>query len=256
MQVRVKGQGQVQGKGQGEVRRDVGRGALVAAVLALVLSLLLPAAAGEPKRGAAQPRPGELNALVLEVLKGIPADGTHEYWWPRNGEGGDFGGSTADVVYDGAVVLKGEPKGRTYCCGLTLEVFVRAWERWCAKRKAPFAIGGLDAAGLRALKSDWFCCGEVRDGPVSALVPRKLGVRIDKLDDARPGDFVQLWRKKGSGHSVVFLGWERKDGEIAALRYWSTQPATRGVGERVERFEGENGLVPEKLYIARAGVVE
>ncbi len=231
----------------------------VSALLLAVTSIEPPVArAGDPKTPA-QPAPGDLNPFVLEVLRSIPADGTHTYWWPKNGEGGDFGGVTRDVVYAGTTVLRGEPERRTYCCGLTFEVLVRAWEAFAAKKKTPFAIGDLEGPALVKVKSDWFCCGDVRDGPVSALVPRRLGVRIERLEDARPGDFIQLWRKKGSGHSVIFLGWERKggpEGEIAALRYWSTQTATRGVGERVERFDGDNGLEREKLYIARAGVVD
>src|SRR5690606_24179458 len=101
----------------------------------------------------------------------------------------------------------------TFCCGLTFEVFFKAWKLWADKRRQPFAIGGLDAKGLKRALSDWFCAGEVRSGPVEALVSRGLGVRIERLEDARPGDFVQLWRDSGSGHSVVFLGWEKaRDG--------------------------------------------
>jgi len=244
------------------------RGGLLGAALALALAGALSlgtatpegARADEPARaqaGPGQPKPGELNPFVLETLRAIPADGTHDYWWPKDHEGGGYGGVTKDLVYLGKTILTGEPQKRTYCCGLTFEVLVRAWEAFAAKKKAAFSIGGLEAAALGKVKNDWFCMGAVRDGPVSALVPRGLGAHISKLEDARPGDFVQLWRKKGSGHSVVFLAWERKggaQGEIAGLRYWSTQTSTKGVGERTERMDGENGLDREKLYIARAGI--
>ena len=80
----------------------------------------------------------------------------------------------------------------------------------------------------------------------------RLG-RAIACGDARRGDFAQIWRNNGSGHSVVFLDWVREDGAIVGLRYWSTQPATDGIGERVERFDGERGVDREQIWLARVG---
>jgi hypothetical protein len=204
---------------------------------------------------ATKKRRDDLNATVLKVLATYPTDGTHDYWWPKDSS---YDGVTADVRYRGEVVARGEAKKRTFCCGLTFEVYVRACEAW-AKKKRPgaepgYTIGGLDPAGLRSLKSDWFVATDGRKGPVDALVPRALGLAVPRLEDARPGDFVQLWRESGSGHSVIFLGWERQAGEIAAIRYWSTQTATKGIGERTERFHGKNAVKRDEVYIVRAFV--
>lgn len=199
-----------------------------------------------------QPKLGELNRHVLAVIKTYPTDGTHRYNWPKDGS---YSGVTEDVIYRGEVVAKANGKGEAFCCGLTFEVFVKAWKRWAKAKKRPIDIGGMDPRGLRRLRSDWFCAGEVRSGPVEALVSRGLGQQIVDLDKAKPGDFMQLWRKSGSGHSVVFVGWVRdRKGERVALKYWSTQRSTKGIGFHTERFAGKSGLVREKLYIARAGV--
>jgi hypothetical protein len=201
------------------------------------------------------PRAGQLNRHVLAVIAKYPTDGTHAYKWPKDGS---YGGVTQDLVYQGIVVAKGNAARQTYCCGLTFEVFFKAWARWQGgeprKNESPAAIGELSPKQLRALRQDWYCATGDRTGPVKALVDRQLGVRITKFNDARAGDFVQLWRTSGSGHSVVFLAWERdRQGEIVAMRYWSTQPGTQGISERVERFSGKAALVRDQIYIARAG---
>lgn len=223
------------------------------AALGLAALAVASLAWGRPReRAAIVPKLGELNRYVVAVLETYPTDGTHPYNWPRDGS---YAGVTEDLVYEGEVVAQANGKGEAYCCGLTFEVLFKAWALWAKKKRLPFRIGDLDAKGLKALRSDWYCCGGVRSGPVEALVSRGLGVRIDKPGDARPGDFVQLWRTSGSGHSVVFIAWERdRKGRITAMRYWSTQPATRGIGCRTERTSGEGAVDLEETFIARVGV--
>jgi hypothetical protein len=210
-----------------------------------------------PKDAAATAVPalGELNPLVLEVLGRYPTDGTHPYWWPRGEEAKGWKGCTRDLEYRGEVFASGDPEGRAYCCGLTFEVFLEAWRLWCHRNGRPWRIGDLDVDGVRRLQREWFGSASDKTCLRTALVDNELGVRIEKFADARPGDFVQLWRKNGSGHSVVFLDWVREDDEIVGLRYWSTQPSTRGIGERVEYFDrGEKGLLRDEFYLCRVGV--
>ncbi|GIW72717.1 MAG: hypothetical protein KatS3mg102_2259 [Planctomycetota bacterium] len=227
-------------------------GAAWAAAGLLLLALAVSASAGGRAEQPPPPPERALNPYVLALLQSYPADGTHGYWWPKDGS---YDGTTCDLVYQGEVVARGEPGRRTYCCGLTFEVWLRACEAWW-RRHRPSAghlrVGDLDAAGLRKLRAEWFCARGGRGGPVDALVPRGLGVRIERLQDARPGDFVQLWRADRSGHSVIFLGWERQGGEIAGIRYWSTQRATRGIGIHREYFAGPRAVRRDELYIARA----
>lgn len=199
----------------------------------------------------AVPRLGELNPFVVEVMLEYPTDGTHPYYWPKTGK---WRGCTRDLVYDGQVVSEGDPKGRAYCCGLTFEVFLEAWRRWCVSKKRPFKIADLDVAGVRRLQKQWF--GSARDKTCvrTALVDNALGVRITDWKQARRGDFVQLWRHSGSGHSVVFDSWIKTKGKIVGLRYWSTQKSTKGIGFRVEFF-GTKGqsLDRETFYLCRVG---
>ncbi len=227
-----------------------------AAILMVAPTATAPAVAGDDPEPTV-PGEGALNADVLAVLATYPADGSHGYYWPKSG---DWAGTTRDLDYGGTRVASGDAEGRAYCCGLTFEVFFRAWERWCAREKRPLRIGALDGAGVIQLRKLWYGSDEevgeenVRRTMQHALVSTGLGVAVEPKD-ARPGDFVQLWRSSGSGHSVIFRGW-RKDarGRITALRYWSTQKSTDGIGENEEKLTTAGGKVLlGQTYIVRVG---
>lgn len=203
------------------------------------------------------PAAGEFNPIVLEVIARYPTDGTHRYHWPKQG---GWKGNTKDLEYGGEVFAAGDPEGRCYCCGLTFEVLIDAWRVWCARNGRAWRVGDLDVAGVRKLQRQWFGSAADRSCLHTALVENDLGFRVTDWKDARPGDFVQLWRENGSGHSVVFLGWEREhdrdDGRITGIRYWSTQGATDGIGARTESFEANAGrrrVLRDELWLCRVG---
>lgn len=197
----------------------------------------------------------EFNQIVLDTLKQYPTDGTHDYWWPRSGEG-NYDGGTRDIFFDGKQVMKGEEKKRTYCCGLTLEIFLKAYKTWLKKHGGEKAsVVSPDHWGR--FKKLWFVEKTNGPGPSAALEEFGLGKTIEP-NEALPGDFIQIWRtipegkKSPSGHSVIFMDWERNDaGRIAGFRYWSTQPGTKGISERVENFGPDGGVNGEFTYFAR-----
>ena len=206
----------------------------------------------------AVPSPDEFAAIVLELARRYPADGTHAYHWPKTGS---WKGCTKDLEYGGVVFATGDPKRRAYCCGLTFELFVDAWRLWCARNGRPWRITDFDVDRVKRLQREWFGSADDKSCVHTAIVGNGLGVRIGSLDDALPGDFVQLWRANGSGHSVVFLAWEREGdtgrGAITGIRYWSTQPATKGIGEHIEWFDERGGkarVLREPLWICRVGM--
>ena len=111
--------------------------------LLLVMGLSLPVGAEESAATKAPDLPalGDLNPYIMKVLKTYPTDGTHDYHWPREGT---WSGNVRTLYYDGKVLLKGDPKGRCYCCGLTFEVFVQAWQDWARETGRPGTIEGYD----------------------------------------------------------------------------------------------------------------
>lgn len=191
------------------------------------------------------------NDTVVEVMRSYPTDGSYGYWWPR---GSDWEGTTQDLVYEGRKIATGDPKKRSYCCGLTFEVFFKAYEKHCAERGAPFKIGTLAADDVHELRLRWFGASSNGDRQrlcLEAVTSYGLGRRIEKLEEARAGDFVQLWRHDGSGHSVIFASWDTTGGKPVGLTYWSTQNATKGIGFHTEKFGDKKGLDRQRLYIVR-----
>lgn len=144
---------------------------------------------------------------------------------PTNPRDPHYDGVSEEVQLGGRVVARPAADGATYCCGVTLETWLRAWR----------ARGGPDPdiSDPEQLVADWFCPVMGHSGVVDALVERGLGDRVHP-DDARPGDLVQYWRSvdlaRPSGHSAVFLGWERDEEDRRVLCYWSSQPVTTGIG--------------------------
>lgn len=198
------------------------------------------------------PSEADFSKVVLSVVKAYPTDGTHKYYWPK---GDDWPGTTCDVEYQGVKACEADAEKRCYCCGLTWEVFVRAWKAWSEAKKLPFAIPGVEGQQIVDMRSDWFgSTGDKKSLIQHAVVSRGLGRAITRLEDARPGDFVQFWRNNGTGHSVIFLEWNKGgDGKLKALTYWSTQKSTDGIGEREERLSGDDGIDPAQVYIVRVG---
>lgn len=52
----------------------------------------------------------------------------------------------------------------------------------------------------------------------------------------KKGDLIQIWRRNGSGHSVIFKGFidTNQNGRNDLLCYWSSQKKTNGYGDRCE----------------------
>ncbi|HMS17988.1 MAG TPA: hypothetical protein PKA37_14185 [Planctomycetota bacterium] len=222
----------------------------ILALLLITWTAVAAQASETPK--PAIPASGTLNKIVIEVLRAYPTDGTHAYHWPKEGS---WKGCTKDLMYRGQVLAKGDPKKRAYCCGLTFEVFLQSWLQWCERSGHESSVAGLGLEGLRQLQSQWFGSKEDPTCHQTAMLKNGIGHVVENWEEALPGDFVQLWRNNKSGHSVIFLEWVREGKEIVGLKYWSTQPSTKGIGERVERFgAGKQDMDRSKFYLCRLGV--
>jgi hypothetical protein len=151
------------------------------------------------------------------------------------------------ITFRGELILsKGES---TYCSGFTFAVAMKtAHQRGLLKNKT--------ADQLRVFQKQWYGATKDSEEIQCALAAEELGIgRQVDVEQAKPGDFLQLWRTNGSGHSVVFLGWINKDDRRIGLKYRSSQKSTNGIGDRQEYFPGipgtDGNVDPKRLYFCR-----
>lgn len=140
--------------------------------------------------------------------------------------------------YDGNLIKNCSANPTSHCCGFTLSVaWIAASNRGLFKKKS--------AAQLEQFATDWYGAGGAPCGKlcVAALENLGIGYEVD-LESAAPGDFCQIWRTNGSGHSVIFLSHIKDDNNnIIGIKYRSSQPSTDGIGEPAagEKFSDTGG---------------
>lgn len=178
---------------------------------------------------------------VLRLARSLKDGGGYKW------EGGS--GVPQPIEFAGVTILPAQPEG-TYCSGFTFTVAMRA----AAVRGL---LEGKPVDDVRRFQKQWYGSTKESAEKQCALAVKELGVgrEVRSLDDARPGDFVQLWRTNKSGHSVVLMAPIRHDGRLIGLRYRSSQKSTDGIGDRVEYFADAPGrggkLIRNRTYVAR-----
>ena len=196
------------------------------------------------------PDSAEFACSVRQIVATYPTDGTHAYYWPKQGS---WQGVTRDIVYEGRVVAQGDPQGRCHCSGLTWEVFMRALDAY-NREHTPKVLNTWTDEEVERFRFLWFGSDGNKRCIHNAVLTFAIGFVIKDKNAAAPGDFVQFWRGTGSGHSVVFDSWVRDpEGNIAAMRYWSTQKKTDGIAYNTETVGGEKGIDLNQTYIVRIG---
>jgi hypothetical protein len=179
----------------------------------------------------------KISEIALAFAKSLPDGGGYEL----NGSGVPI-----EIVHKGTRIL---PKGvRTYCSGFTFATVMTTAER----------LGLLKDKTVDQIKRfqrEWYGGAgdaEKQQGPAM----RNLGIGDNvPMEQAKPGDFLQLWRVGGSGHSVVFTGWlmdPSRPGVPVGFSYRSSQPRTDGIGNSQERFSDAGGTVlRNRIYFSR-----
>jgi hypothetical protein len=155
------------------------------------------------------------------------------------------GGVSKDITYAGEVILRTSGEG-TYCCGATLEAFLDAYCQLHHGCDASEATGNWFQEWPKdkfvALYKGWY---GTEDAPTDPLLPEEVRPTIrekqvclvlpwtglaESVGDyrlLRRGDFVEFWRKNGTGHSVVFWARDRDDDGRERMWYWSSQKKPR-----------------------------
>lgn len=188
----------------------------------------------------------DFNDYVLEQIQKYPTDGSYTYEWSS------YPGVTQDLIYQGQILVKGDPRHRSYCSGITFEVFFLAYQKYAIDYKLAESIGNLNFAQLEFFRRAWYGTSGDRKTIKTALEAWGLGFELKDWAKVRAGDFVQIWRHSGSGHTVIFLEWiKNTSNEITGMRYWSSNYG-KGPSEAVEYF-GTSGktMIKEQTYCLR-----
>lgn len=183
-----------------------------------------------------------LNEAILQAITKLNEHREKGYHWDSSGS---TGGSIGDVLWEDKIILRGDPEYRTYCCGITLQAYLMG----CAIIHKHLG----SPSDVLAIKKKWFIEKFVEPlylnkGPVDALVPLGLAREVS-IEEAQPGDLCQIWRANGWGHSVIFIN-SFIENDFRALKYWSSQKLTKGIGYRTEYFGGVQNPITH-AYLCR-----
>jgi len=157
-------------------------------------------------------------------------------------------GCPVDIVLGEKVLLQKSTIG-SHCSGFTFTVLFNTLKAHGFHEKMNFEQ-------WKSFQQHWYGNTTIAAETqcLYALETCELGRKVE-LDQAQSGDFVQFWRNNNTGHSVVFLAWEKDEkGRIIAMKYRSSQKVTNGIGDRTEPVgKGEKDINPKRIYVARLG---
>jgi len=197
---------------------------------------------------ASTPADSEFPELMVDILETYPTDGSYDYWWPDDV---DWGGNPSDIYYLDRLFASGDPRNRSYCVGMTFEVFMRAFDVVDDETAGDGTINGVPFAELYELRTDWYVRELYGRGIVDAMENYGFGAEVSDWDQLRPGDILQFWRHSGSGHNAIFIDWEYNSrDDIVGFTYWSTQGSTDGIGYNDEYFGSSGSSVDPTFFFA------
>lgn len=177
-----------------------------------------------------------------------------EYRW--------YPGSTGlpiDIYFEsGQAILKAPEDKSTHCAGFTFAVFfVTALNRGLLDNFTDNDIIKLfqiwnEPDGTKYPK----LCVKAISEPVAPNL-KALGREVN-LDNARPGDFCQIWRTSGTAHNALIVEVLRDGNNIIGLKYYSSNPVQNpetnrtGIGLVIEKFSDVGGtMLRQFTYYAR-----
>lgn len=178
----------------------------------------------------------DINEEVMKIANSYSGGG---YKWSSSGV-------PKSIYFKNSKILSKSAEG-TFCSGYTFTV---AFEAMVTKGISD----GLSVEDMKWLQRNWYGTNDASAETQCLYSLEKLGLgKAIALKEATAGDFVQFWRNNASGHSVIFLSWQRDEsGNITGVTYRSTQKSTNGIGDRTESIGKEDRDINiDRIYICR-----
>lgn len=174
-----------------------------------------------------------INDLILDQIKQMPSGGRYSV-----SHYAKIKLQSAAHFESGKIFVLPKAASPSFCSGATYLVFIRTIEAMRERNLLQLDSATLDRLIIRDQRDGEGIWGRWNaNGPGTARLFHELSIgrNFDNIALARPGDFMKIfWSRnvgrRESGHSVIFLGTENRDG-VEYVRYWSSNiPA--GYGER------------------------
>lgn len=195
---------------------------------------------------------------VVSVARAFEPLGTGGYVW-KDKSGKPSTGMPIDIYFKGAEPLFKKPEdSSTYCTGYTFSVaFTVALNRGLLNDFTDQNIVKMQEVWNAGNPASYpKLCVDAISKPLASNL-KALGKEVT-INEAKEGDFCQIWRSTKSGHSVIVLEMIKKDNKIIGIKYYSSNssknPTTNrsGAGENTEYFSDSGGTMLRKnTYYAR-----
>jgi len=188
---------------------------------------------GAARLSVGQIAPGKYNNVILDQIRAMPSGGKYSASRAatiRLQSAAHFESGIFSVVPDAA--------SPSYCSGATYLVFIKTIETLRARGSLSLNYATLESLLIRNQRDGEGIWGRWNaNGPGTARLFHELdlGENFDDFAQAQPGDFMKIfWSpevgRSEHGHSVIYLGTERKAG-LDYVRFWSSN-IPGGYGER------------------------
>ena len=176
---------------------------------------------------------GDFNDVILEQLQHMPTGGRYS-----TSNFAKIKLESSAHFEHGKLMILPSAASPSFCSGATYLVFIKTIEALRERGEVKLDVGTLDQLMVRDQHDGEGVWGRWNaNGPGTARLFHELdlGSNFKNLDKARPGDFMKIfWTKQvgrsESGHSVIFLGKEKRAG-TEYIRYWSSNVPS-GYGEK------------------------
>jgi len=160
---------------------------------------------------------------------------------------GGVSGVCIPLYHNGKLIRSYDEGGPSHCCGYTLSIaFIAATNRGLFDNKSQNEVSKFS--------SDWYSAGGA-NGKLCVQALENIGIGSEViLEESIEGDFCQIWRTNGSGHSVILISHIYGDNnEIIGINYRSSQKSTDGIGNTKEYFSdsGRGKMSKEHTYFGR-----
>jgi hypothetical protein len=194
------------------------------AFLLIILNVLLSAGLAAAE---------DFNAVVLQQVRGMPVGGNYSVRRVAK-----IRLQSAAHFESGKFFILPSAASPSFCSGATYLVFIRTLEQLRESGRLHLDVATLDHLMIRDQRDGEGIWGRWNaNGPGTARLFHELGLgrNFDEFAEARPGDFMKIFWSKSvgkteSGHSVIYLGSEYRNGE-EYVRFWSSN-MPNGYGER------------------------